>query len=266
MNTAIIRSVLFWIVFDALLFGLATLAALIPPQWSRLVQALLGTLAAFFLIWLFLKSEKRTFADIGLVPDKGTLPKFLLGVLIGTVLLAVVLFVLVSLAGLELTRSTNAVNIQAWLFSLLVIIPFAFMEELVFRSYAFLKLKNAYGIFWAQLIAAIAFALYHIVGGWSWQVAFLGPFVWAFVFGLAAILSRGIALPTGIHVALNFLQPLTGLKPGKISFWTLQLKQGHAGGAAANSVGIGLQVAILIAAIAATYVIVKKKKRLLTSS
>lgn len=82
MKNTIIKSLLFWILFDALLFGLASLAALAPPDWSGLLQASLGIGAGSFLIWVFLKSEKRTFADIGLVWDRHTLSKFLLGVLI----------------------------------------------------------------------------------------------------------------------------------------------------------------------------------------
>jgi membrane protease YdiL (CAAX protease family) len=261
MKNAIIKCLLFWILFDALLFGLGHLAALAPPGWSRLLQGLLGTLAGFALIRLFLKSEKRAFSDIGLVWDRSTLIKFLLGILVGIALFTVVLFILLNFTGLELKRSSNGINVQAWLISFIVILPLAFMEELVFRSYTLLKLEKAYGLLWAQIMVAIPFALYHVVGGWSWQVAFLGPFVWAFVFGLAAIWSRGIALPTGIHAALNFLQVLAGMKAGKASFWTLELKQKSADASVmANRVGIGVQILILIAGIIVTYLFVRNKK------
>jgi len=262
MKNAIIKSLLFWFLFVALLYGLSILSALAPPHWSRYLQASLGILAGFSLIWIFLKIEKRTFRDIELVWDRSTLAKFLLGVLVGIAIFAVVLFILVNFTGLELKRSSNVITVQTWLPSLMFIIPFAFMEELVFRSYTLLKLEKAYGLFWAQIIVAIAFALYHVVAGWSWQVSFLGPFVWAFVFGLAAILSRGIALPTGIHAIFNFLQILTGLKAGKASLLTLELKQNTVDASAmANRVGMGVQILMLIGGIIATYLIGQKKKR-----
>ena len=39
-----------------------------------------------------------------------------------------------------------------------------------------------------------------------------GPGIWALVFGLGAAWSKGIALPTGIHVALNLSQQITSMK------------------------------------------------------
>jgi uncharacterized protein len=261
MKNAIIKSLLFWTLFTSLLFGLSLLAALAPPDWSKLLQGLLASLAGFFLTWLFLKYEKRTFSDIGLVWDKSTLLKFLLGLLAGAAIFALILLVLLNCTGLELKRSTNAVTLQTWLGVLIVIIPLAFMEELAFRSYTFLKLEKSAGLFWTQIIVAIAFALYHVVGGWKWQVAFLGPFSWAFVFGLAAFWSRGIAMPTGLHAALNFLQVLVGMKAGKASFWTLELKPNTADASTiANRVGIGIQITILIVGLIVTYLVARKRQ------
>ncbi len=240
------------------------MAGLAPPEWlvwARIGQAILVFLCSIYLIRILLKSEKRTFTDIGLEWDKGTLYRFLLGILVGTAIFTVVLLVLVTLTGFELKRSANDVNWQAWLASLLVIIPFAYLEELAFRSYTLLKLDKAYGLFWAQFLTAISFALCHVAGGWSWQMAFLGPGAWAFVFGLAAIMSRGIALPTGIHAALNFLQVLVGMKPGKASFWRLESKPNIPDASMlANSVGIGIQISIVMVGIIATFLFIQWKK------
>jgi membrane protease YdiL (CAAX protease family) len=262
MHKILIRSLLFWALFVALLYGLGKLAALAPAQWSRLLQALLGVMAGFFLTWGFLKIEKKTFKDVGLVLESSTLPKFLLGILIGIIFIALALLALTGFTDLELKRSSNAIQLQTWLWSLMVIIPLAFMEELVFRSSAFLQLNKAYGLLWAQFIAAVVFALYHIAGGWNWQVAFLGPGVWAFVFGLAAVWSKGIALPTGIHTALNFLQLLTGMKKDQASLWMLNLKKDHAINAEAlvNRTGIFIQVFMLIAALFATWLYVRRSR------
>lgn len=263
MKIVLVRSLLFWMLFLCLLPAIGKLLAFVPGGPSKLLYALLCILAVFFLTWLFLKNQKTLFKDVGLVWERSSLPKFFMGVLIGTAFIAIVLLVLVSLTELELRRSSNTIPMQIWFSSLMVIIPLAFLEELVFRSYAFLELNKAYGLLWAQFIAAIVFALYHVVGGWRWEVAFLGPFVWAWVFGLAAIWSRGIALPTGIHAALNFLQMVTGMKKGKGSLWVLDLKGNHtiAAEAMANRVGLCMQIFILIAAVVATWLFLKRTDR-----
>jgi hypothetical protein len=261
MNNTLIRSLVFWILFVALLFVVGKATAMIPFEWPRLIYALLGVFDALLLIWIFLRVEKESFKNIGLSWERNTLPKFLAGLLIGTLIMVIALLVLTGFTSLQFKRSSNVIQPMTWVMYLLVIIPLALMEELAFRSYAFLKLNAAYGLWWAQFIVAIAFALYHVLSGWSWQISFLGPFAWAFVFGLAAIASRGIALPTGIHIALNFLQMLTGIKPDKQSLWILDLQQNHSASAQAkvDMVGILFQISVLITAVLCTWMFLKKK-------
>ena len=81
--------------------------------------------------------------------------------------------------------------------------------------------RLAYGII--GTIAAL-FALYHVAGGQSWFSACLGPGVWSFVFGLAMIMSRGIALPTGLHLGVNFILAAIGQHTGFASLWNIQYK------------------------------------------
>ena len=94
----------------------------------------------------------------------------------------------------------------------LSLVPLAFMEELAFRSYPFFKLKDAFGVWVAQFAIAILFALYHYIGGWSLFASFAGPGVWSFAFGLLALRSNGIALPTGFHFGLNLALAAIGNK------------------------------------------------------
>jgi len=262
MKNALLRCIVFWILFDALLYILGRVLSLLPLEWPRLGFALLGIADALLLIWLFLKNEKRSFKSIELYWNRYTVPKFLYGLLIGTLIMTVMIAVLIGFTDVQLQRSTNTIQPLTWLMYLIVIIPLAWMEELAFRSYTFIKLNSTYGLWWAQLTSAVAFALYHVVYGWSWQVAFLGPFVWAFVFGLAAIVSRGIALPTGIHAALNFLQLLTGMKADKLSVWTLELKPNHSANAQAklDATGVVLQILVLVTAVLCTWWFLYKKK------
>ena len=83
------------------------------------------------------------------------------------------------------------------------------------QSHSLIRLNQVFGVRMTLLITAFAFALYHASMGWSFYIAFTGPFVWSFVFGLAALRSKGIAMPSGIHISVNILQNIIGLHGNK---------------------------------------------------
>ena len=113
---------------------------------------------------------------------------------------------------------------NVWHFLLLTfpLIPLAFMEELGFRAYALQILKDKIGIRLSIVITSILFALYHIANGWTIASSFYGPGVWGLVFGLAAVYSKGIAMPTGIHYAANLTTSAFGIANNTVSIWTIK--------------------------------------------
>jgi hypothetical protein len=54
---------------------------LFSGKTERLVSGLLGCIVAYLVIWGFLKMEKSSFVEIGLVWEKGTLKRFFTGIL-----------------------------------------------------------------------------------------------------------------------------------------------------------------------------------------
>ena len=102
------------------------------------------------------------------------------------------------------------------------ILPLAFMEELAFRAYPLEILKDKIGIRLSILLISILFALYHIVNGCTIASIFLGPAIWGLIFGLAAIYSKGIAMPTGIHYAVNLTTAAFGAKNYPVSIWAIK--------------------------------------------
>jgi uncharacterized protein len=263
---SLIRSILFLATFIFLLFlSSSSLGQLFPAKWERFVYGTLGTISALLATWLFLKTEKKSFSKIGLVWEPATIIRFFKGFLIGTVIFIIIIILLLGFTELQLEKDHSPRNTWA-AFWYLSIIPLALMEEIAFRAYPFLKLNKAFGLRVTQIIIAISFALYHIIGGWNVQSAFLGPGIWAFVFGLSAAWSGGIAVPTGIHVALNVLQPLVGMKSGSYeSIWILKYKEGTAENliARADNIGLAIQLLIFICAVVLTeYYIGKKKTQL----
>jgi len=259
----ILKSLLFWILFLFSLFLIGVfICPIFPTQWERFIYGIFGTIASIGITWVFVKGEGKSFRDYNLVWKRNTLLNFSKGLVIGVVLLLFIIGLLVLFSDIEMVTAINNWNITQ-LFWMLAIIPLALMEEIAFRSYPFLELNHRYGFRLTQWLVAIAFASYHIVQGWNISTAFFGPAIWAFVFGLGAIVSRGIALPTGIHVALNIGQQVFGMQgENSNAIWILKQPEGSSAEAIARTDQVGLiaQILVLVLAIMATEYYIRSKR------
>jgi membrane protease YdiL (CAAX protease family) len=94
-------------------------------------------------------------------------------------------------------------------------------EELAFRGYPLRRLDDRFGRTIAVVSVAIVFALEHRLGGASWADAFIGTGTGSIVFSVAALVTRGLAVPLGIHAAWNFSQWALGLR-GSSGIWSPQ--------------------------------------------
>lgn len=264
--STLFKTIGFIVFFIGLLIVSGLIRMAFPPMYNLLIYGILGSLAGFLAVWLFLKTEKKTFASIGLVWEKKTMARFLYGTLTGAIIFAILLFSLLFFSELTIQYHPDAFNLDS-LFIYLPILPLALMEEIGFRSYPFVKLNRSYGIWKTQIIIAIAFGAYHMLNGWTVYTSFAGPFVWAFVFGLAALWSKGIAMPTGIHFALNLLQNLTGMKGNNGSVWILDYPPGTSKVfiERTDTIGLMIQVSVLLFALIATaWYAAKNKNRVLS--
>lgn len=245
----------FWITFIILLFVSGSVLNFgLSGLWHRAVYGVVGTLIAFVLTWLWSHRQWERLKEYGLLWRKGSGKQLLLGLLIGTMLIVLMLFFLLVFTPLQISPKKVQLTSEIffWLFSLVV---FAYLEELAFRGMPFVELTRKYGFLWSQLLVAFVFAVYHVNYGWSLLVAFMGPFVWSFIFGLARQYTNGIAMPTGIHIALNAGQVILGLQPGSASMYTLEVpvQLTPAVQSGIDIAGMALQVVIAIAGIALTY-------------
>ena len=154
---------------------------------------------------------------------------------------------------------------QTWLpfiFASMVFIPLALMEELLFRGYPFFRLAQLINIRWVLLITAILFALYHYNGSQNIGFLLLGPGIWGVTFGVAAYLSKSIAVPLGIHISANVLQAVFGLKTDYNPMWivtknidplTTNINPEH--------IGFIMQIILLIISVIILEVALKVKNR-----
>jgi hypothetical protein len=198
-----VRVLVFWGGYLAIVFLASKAIAMVPPPWNQLAAGLSSGAAIYALTLLFLRREGRGVGDVGLDFQAMSVPRLFLGVPIG-----LVIFLLnVLLVGLLVSRMrlqlVPHVNLTKCLLAVCTLLALSFMEELGFRGYPLRTLLLRFRPWQAQAIVAVAFGLSHLTSGWSWYAIVFGVIPSALVFGAAAIASRGLALPTGIHAGVN---------------------------------------------------------------
>jgi membrane protease YdiL (CAAX protease family) len=192
---------------------------------EQLVHAVIGTSVAFLTTFLFLKFDKKSFADIGLFMNRFTLKNFFLGMGTGIALMGFLVLAVIYFSDFKIAVNKNS-NIYKFLWMSLPLIPLAFMEEVGFRGYPLYILKNRTGIRNSIIVTSVLFALYHIANGWTIQDSFLGAGTWGILYGLAATYSNGIAMSTGLHYAANLTTAAFGNRSDSYHIFELKLKEG----------------------------------------
>jgi membrane protease YdiL (CAAX protease family) len=118
------------------------------------------------------------------------------------------------------------------------------MEELGFRGYPLRTLVPTLGPWRAQAIVAVAFALSHIGFGWPLRTVLFGVLPNALLFGAAALASRGLAMPIGLHAALNISRWAVG-ETDVSGFWTLTVAESGRDRVATSAPFIGIGVTVV---------------------
>lgn len=211
--------------FMAILATLATFPLGLSTEQGRVVSGFLGLAIALGILRLAIKRERSTFQDYQLSTDSKTPKKFFIGFLLSIILGGGMILSHAFYSDLEF--SSNFQNLNGFLLMSLILIPLALMEELIFRSFVLTKLYKTYNIWVAQIIVAILFALYHVIGanGQPLVSAFMGPGIWSLIFVVLALKFKGIATPTGFHYGLNLVLASIGEKAGIPGLWIVDFKE-----------------------------------------
>jgi hypothetical protein len=160
---------------------------------------------------VFAKWERLQLQKVGVVPNKKTLRKVIIGFGIG-LFMTLLQPAFVLLLGHYKMAQSSSISSYTIIFYLTLYVLVAIREELAFRGYPLFSLNYGFGLWISQLITFVIFSLEHIAGGMTWAQAFLGAGTGALLFGFAALKTKGIALPIGLHTAWNFGQWCLGFK------------------------------------------------------
>lgn len=223
--TALGRVLLFFLICAFLLALAAPCCSRLPGQLSQVALGSITTVATFIVTGLFLRWDKLRLRDVGVAPNPQSMSRAIVGFAFGLLLVGIQTW-FVSLAGHVHWVRTSSVGYAPVGIALLAYVTLASREELAFRGYPLRRLDSSFGAWTAQIVVALVFAIEHVAGGLTWTNAILGAFVGSLLFGMAALVLRGLAVPIGLHAAWNFGQWTLGEK--EISgLWKPVVEQGY---------------------------------------
>lgn len=191
----------------ALAFTLICSPIWLAPQMVSIAHPSILVVALILLTFFFLRRENRSLAELGLDASARTCAQLIAGLIGGILLMMVValcVYVLLPFSwkyNSSFSLTAAALSLTAFLFDNAV-------EELIFRGYSFERLIAVIGHWKAQLVTALLFAVFHIVGGWPWQVALVGTTVGSLLFGLVFVCWRSVPAAIGVHAAVNWTNSL----------------------------------------------------------
>ncbi|AXY73857.1 CPBP family intramembrane metalloprotease [Paraflavitalea soli] len=220
------------------------------------ITMFLATLLTFLLILLFVRWEKLSLNDVGLIPGRKSASRFFTGYLIGLAMAITQAMIVLGFGHSQLIFITTITTGKIFS-SLLLFFLVAAREELVFRSYALRSLSYVLKAGIALTIITIIFILEHVVAGMTWEMAIVGIGMGGVLFGLAALRTRGLALPLGLHSAWNFGQWSMGFK-GEPGIWEAIIEKGYE--TRVQNVGMLAFVLVMLLAIAGILVFYKTKE------
>jgi uncharacterized protein len=197
----------------------------VSKRFSEYLLLIIAGIITLGLTLLFTRWEGLRLSDVGLVPGRRSTFRLGIGFLIGLILASLQPVLVLFFGHVKLVLSPK-ITFGAILSSSGLYFLVACREELAFRAYPLRSLTYVMGAWRAQLIVAIIFALEHVAGGMTWAGAFLGSGVGAILFGIAALRSKGLALPIGLHAAWNIGQWALGFKQVP-NIWQAVVEKGY---------------------------------------
>ena len=218
-----------WAIGSVLLFWAAAMVVLVisdaiaaHQRNSMALAALIAAPATFGLTLLFVKLHRKTLTDFGFELSLGTGLRFLIGLAFGTILIGVQTAIMLSAGGVKWVPARPS---PGALWPILGFVLLATREELAFRGYSLRLLASRTNQWLALLVVSCLFVVEHKLGGANWTDALFGSGLGALVFGMAALVTRGLAMPIGLHAAWNIGDWMRGGK-GEGGMWRMVIDPG----------------------------------------
>lgn len=237
----------------------------LPPLYYVLILAstVFMIVAALLYCKLF---EKRKAYTLGFTA-RGCVPEYLMGIVIGIVMITLPLIACIVTGSVSLTLTENADCLMIGLFFLAFLIQ-GMAEEALFRGYLMTSLARKLKTWPAILISATFFAVFHLGNASFSFIAFINIFLFG-VFAGVFMLKRGSIWAVGaIHAIWNFCQGnvfgmnVSGIVKFDSVFTSTQSNVGAIlhGGDFGLEGGLGVTILLLIALLGALLMPTKKSE------
>ena len=207
------HAVVFWIATMVALVGVSLTSHRLTPPWQAVANGLAGALLAWALSHAFLRWDGIAPGDARLAPDRHTPVRLLSGILAGAAM-AVLFVALLHLSGCVAFKRVARPGAEMPVLMAMGFLLLAAREEIAFRGYLLRTLETGIGRWPALLLMAALFAIEHALSRVSLANVVVGAGLGAVVFGMAAIATRSLAFPIGLHAAWNTIDWASGGKGG----------------------------------------------------
>ncbi|WP_346239000.1 CPBP family intramembrane glutamic endopeptidase [Niabella insulamsoli] len=253
-----LRVLFFYLLSVIILITVSGLTKRFPKEYQDIYTAVLSSLLTLALVISFAKWERFRLDQAGIMIGRYSLKRFSMGFLIGFLMAVLQMLITTLFAHQYLKVAINPeINIGAIIANATLYLFIALREELVFRSYPLRALDKAFGSVAALSIMVVLFIFEHIASGMNWGMAIIGSGLGGLLFGLAALRTKGLALPLGLHSAWNFGQWSTGFK-NEIGILKAVIEKGYE--AHVKNVGLGAFVFVMCAAITFLMFLTRRSK------
>jgi len=196
------RVALFFVLCAILLASIAPIERTFPHLPPGLLIGGITSVGTFLLTMAFVRWEGLRLEDVGAAFDSRSPVRFVIGFLMGALLVAIHVLIEGTIGHIRWARSDGPGSGTIALL-LVTYLLLACREELAFHGYPLRRLYSLIGLWGSQLIVALVFAAEHVGGGSTWTQAIVGAGVGSLLYGMAAITTRGLAVPIGFHAAWN---------------------------------------------------------------
>ncbi|MFY0712075.1 CPBP family intramembrane metalloprotease [Seonamhaeicola sp. NFXS20] len=186
---------------------------------QHLIISLFDFVGNFLLLWLFMKYvDKEKFIKLGF-SIQNKIKEIILGILLGVLIMGLGFLTLLMLN--EISFYEFNYNFKEIVYSILVYIIVAFVEEAIFRGYILRNFMASSNNILALIISSILFALAHGFNPNMDWFSYLDLFLAGILLGISYVYTRNLWFPIALHFSWNFFQTLLGFNVSGQDFYSL---------------------------------------------